>query len=179
MRDATFNITEMSAWDIGRLKWGEILSLVKKTGRFNTKLIPRVDRLIAVSTLEFFRWKIKKLRILARVRPPVSYEFFQRKNWLHGVILVLFDWQCLKSPEVICLISNFSESYLYENDMDPLLLQGGRGNILGFPFTTMKSILRKLHWTSVRGNISHKRDDGYNIYNSKIVKLRRIDQKYN
>lgn len=44
------------------LKWGEILSFLKQTGKFNTKLIARVDREIGVDGWEdeLFREKLKK-----------------------------------------------------------------------------------------------------------------------
>lgn len=46
---ATFGIPEVSEREIEERKWGEILSLVKKKGWFNTDLIPRVDGGIEVN----------------------------------------------------------------------------------------------------------------------------------
>ena len=44
MRYATFGTPEMTERDIKRLKWGEILSFVKRTGRFNTEPTQRANQ---------------------------------------------------------------------------------------------------------------------------------------
>lgn len=128
MRYATFGIPKMSKWDIKKLRWGEIISFKKKTGRFNTEPIPKVDLEIAgVGTwgMNFSGGKVKKpsmdyLPCFGRPSPTTTriqrFAFSPLIIYLYFLILIRFFfkiinilWWCIGSRT--CSRSRRSSSF--------------------------------------------------------------------